>query len=136
MMNNPPLKPLIKKSKKGFTGYPMATAAFYGPTNKRASKIVIAIIEFENQEPVEIRKWFSEKDEDIRFNTKSCKEIIEFVRSYQVKSVGISDHIIGCPHEEGIDYPEDQHCPECIFWIGKNRWTGNEEKAFLNNIIN
>jgi hypothetical protein len=27
--------------------------------------------------------------------------------------------VIGCPHEEGIDFPEGQECPYCPFWRGK-----------------
>jgi hypothetical protein len=34
------------------------------------------------------------------------------------------DRIIGCPHEEGIDYPDGAECPECPFWKGRDRWTG------------
>jgi len=30
---------LCKKTKKGFRGYPVATVAYYGPDNKRASKV-------------------------------------------------------------------------------------------------
>jgi hypothetical protein len=33
-------------------------------------------------------------------------------------------HIIGCRHEEGLDYPEGEHCPECPYWVGRNRFTG------------
>jgi hypothetical protein len=41
-----------------------------------------------------------------------------------VKSVVMPDRIIGCPHEEGIDYPEGESCPQCPFWEGRDRWTG------------
>jgi hypothetical protein len=34
------------------------------------------------------------------------------------------DRIIGCPHEEGIDYPLGSTCPLCPFWKDKDRWTG------------
>ena len=39
------------------------------------------------------------------------------------KSVVMTDRIIGCPHEEGIDY-EGATCPHCSFWAGRDRWTG------------
>ena len=32
-------KRLTKKAKKGFRGFPVATVAFYGPDNRRASKL-------------------------------------------------------------------------------------------------
>lgn len=31
--------------------------------------------------------------------------------------------IIGCPHQEGIDY-QGQWCPVCEFWKGRDRFTG------------
>ena len=31
---------------------------------------------------------------------------------------------LGCPHEEGVDYPEGQICPQCPFWAHRDRWTG------------
>src|SRR4051812_9319014 len=37
--------------------------------------------------------------------------------------VVMTDRIIGCPHEEGIDY-EGTTCPTCPFWAGRDRWTG------------
>ena len=41
----------------------------------------------------------------------------------RAKSVVMTDRIIGCPHEEGIDYEGDT-CPVCPFWAGRDRWTG------------
>jgi len=34
------MKSLTKKAKKGFRGYPVATVALYGPTDKKATKLV------------------------------------------------------------------------------------------------
>jgi len=31
----------------------------------------------------------------------------------------VTDGIIGCPHEEGIDFPVGEGCPYCPFWRGK-----------------
>jgi hypothetical protein len=39
----------------------------------------------------------------------------------------MADRIIGCPHEEGIDYPEGEECPLCPFWKGRDRWSGERE---------
>jgi hypothetical protein len=36
----------------------------------------------------------------------------------------LADRIIGCPHEEGVDYPEGQSCPRCPFWAHRDRWSG------------
>jgi hypothetical protein len=56
-------------------------------------------------------------------------EIAAFLRENEVKSVVMVDAIIGCPHEEGIDYPVGEACPECSYWKGRNRWTGKLESS-------
>src|SRR5216683_1752918 len=51
------------------------------------------------------------------------RAILEFIEKHQVRSVAISDGIIGCPHQEGIDY-DGEWCPVCEFWHGRDRFTG------------
>ena len=53
-------KRLTKKAKKGFRGFPVATVAFYGPDNRRASKLAVGIVLAENEEAVELKRWFAE----------------------------------------------------------------------------
>ena len=52
-------KRLAKKAKRGFRGYPVGTIAFYGPDNRRASKVAVSVIPAEGREPV-LERWFSE----------------------------------------------------------------------------
>lgn len=106
--------------------YPGGTLAFYGPDNTRASKVVATIILNKHNELGETRKWYSEK-EDVRNDRNIGEEITEFFKDKGVKTVVSSDGIIGCPHEEGIDYREGEYCPQCPFWVGRNRWTGEIE---------
>jgi len=49
--------------------------------------------------------------------------VLAFITKAEAKSVVMTDRIIGCPHEEGIDY-EGSTCPVCPFWAGRDRWTG------------
>ena len=42
-------KRLTKKAKKGFRGFPVATVAFYGPDDRRASKLAVGIVLAENE---------------------------------------------------------------------------------------
>jgi hypothetical protein len=114
---------LRERAEKGFQGYPIATVAFYGPNDRLATKIAIGIVPSAGAEPDVMKRWRSEGT-DIRFVPNIEREVVEFVESHRVKSVVIADRIIGCPHEEGIDYPEGQACPECPFWAGRDRWTG------------
>jgi hypothetical protein len=40
-----------------------------------------------------------------------------------VKDSVSADRIIGCPHQEGVDYPMGRMCPHCPFWAGIDRFT-------------
>jgi hypothetical protein len=50
--------------------------------------------------------------------------MLGFIQRYGASSVVMTDRIIGCPHEEGIDYPDGEVCPQCPFWAHRDRWTG------------
>ena len=52
-----PRKWLDKKSKLGFRGYPVGTIAFYGPDDRHASKVAVAVIVAPDTEPVALRRW-------------------------------------------------------------------------------
>jgi hypothetical protein len=113
MMEDRFLKRLRKKARKGLRGWPIATVAFYGPHLSQATKVTVGIVPSENAEVEELREW---KVDDAR-------EILEFIEERRVLSVAITDGIIGCPHQEGIDY-EGEWCPLCEFWHGRDRFTG------------
>lgn len=115
------LKLINKKVRKGRKGYPIATIAFYGPTNKTASKLVCSIINNEGAEPEPLKKWFSEND--LRKSENILGKVLEFIETNNVKTVAMMNTIIGCPHEEGIDYPEGESCSVCEYWKGRDRFT-------------
>ena len=58
-----------------------------------------------------------------RADPRVAREILEFIEDRRVLSVAMTDGIIGCPHQEGIDY-EGEWCPFCEFWHGRDRFTG------------
>ena len=115
-------KLLTKKVRKGDKGYPIATIAFYGPNNTLASKAVCAIIYAEGAEPEPIKKWFSSSD--LRKSEQLLSEVLSFIEENGANSVSMIEEIIGCPHEEIIDYPEGEFCPKCSYWQGRDRFTG------------
>lgn len=105
--------------------YPIATIAAYGPTAARATKLVIAIFTAPSeQQPLELRQWLRTEG-DIRNDPGVAEEIRQFVVSYGVKRAVSPPHILGCPHEEGVDYPAGETCPHCPFWANLNRATRN-----------
>jgi len=115
-----PRKWLDKKRKLGFRGYPVGTIAFYGPNDQQASKVAVAVIVAEDTEPVELRRWFSESG-DVRNDAAIFDEVALFLRAHEVRTVAMPEGMMGCPHEEGIDYPHGETCPQCPFWAGRDR---------------
>ena len=114
--------PVRKMAARGFRGYPIATVAFYGPDNKTASKVAVGIVMKESEEPSTLERWFSDTT-DVRSDSKIGNAIMNFIKLYAVKSIVVSDGIIGCPHEEGKDYPDGEVCPHCPFWATHDRFT-------------
>ncbi len=114
-------KLLTKKIRKGDKGHPIATIAFYGPDSRIASKVVCAIIKEQGADAEILKKWFSEND--VRKSEKIFGEILAFIDENEAKSVAMMDRIIGCPHEEGIDYPDGEYCPKCNYWKRRDRFT-------------
>src|SRR5438093_3004114 len=106
--------PLARRARKGFRGFPVATIAFYGPDDKRASKIAVGIITHEGAEPL-IERFYSD-DADLRTDLETGLEIKDLIKKHNVLSISMVDRIIGCPHEESKDYPDGGSCPQCPFW--------------------
>ena len=121
-MGPQPDKWLRKKAKQGMRGYPVGTIAFYGPDDRRASKVVVSCIRTEGGEP-ELLRLFSETA-DARTEKSILSEMAAFLKQHGVHSVAMADRIIGCPHEEGIDYPLGESCPRCPYWKDRDRWSG------------
>ena len=113
---------LEKKAKKGFRGYPVATIAYYGPDDAKATKVSVGIVAQKDGHPVALERWRS--DADVRFDAGINEAILAFITERGAKTVVLTDRIIGCPHEEGADYPAGESCPQCPYWEGRDRWTG------------
>lgn len=118
-------KALRKKARQGFRGYPVATVAYYGPDARRATKVAVAVITEEGAEPSVLERWFNDQ-RDVRRDHEINGAILRFIRAHGVHSVFLTGELIGCPHEEGIDYPEGDVCPQCPYWAGRDRWAGGD----------
>ena len=115
-----------KKARRRSRTYPLATIAYYGPDDQRATKVVVGIVDTQNT-LLAMEKWFSEQD-DVRESPTINQQIVDFLDQQHAESVAMPDHILGCPHEEGVDYPIGSSCPHCPFWKGKDRWTGTSAR--------
>ncbi|WP_347279705.1 hypothetical protein [Plasticicumulans sp.] len=114
---------LLKKFRRGFHGYPVATVAYYGPDDRLASKAVVGIAPDENAEVEMLERWYAETG-DIRQDPAISEAIVRYIESHAVRSVLTPGRIIGCPHEAGVHYPEGGTCPVCTYWAGRDRFTG------------
>jgi hypothetical protein len=112
-----------KKRGKGFCDYPVATVAFYGPDDTRAAKVAVGSVAHEGAGANAVERWFC-KTTDVRTDPEVTEAIVRFIDQHGARSVAAVDRIIGCPHEEGIDYPDGGKCPQCPFWANRDRWSG------------
>lgn len=119
-----PITQLRKKARLGNQGFPQATLAFYGPDDKKATKAVLGIFLREGEES-QLYRYFSE-DKDVRFKVDVQESILARIKEHEVRSLIMVEKIFGCPHEEGVDYPEGEACPRCPFWKGRDRYAGIE----------
>jgi hypothetical protein len=88
------------------------------------AQVVVGIVPSEHEEVGELRDW-KVANGDVRNDTEIAVEMLEFMESNGVLSVVISDGIIGCPRQTGIDY-DGEWCPDpaCTYWHGRDRFTG------------
>jgi hypothetical protein len=116
--------PRKRKKKTGVETFPAATLAFYGPDDQLATKAVVSVIHSSDKHaPLRLRKWYSSGG-DIRTDPTMRAELLAFLKTEGVQRVVLTERIIGCPHEEGVDYPAGENCPLCPFWASHDRWTG------------
>jgi hypothetical protein len=95
--------------------YPIGTVASYGPDEKITTKITAGVIMSPTAEPI-LMRWMAS---DVATSPKVRQEMMAFFEQHGVRSVAMSEGNLGCPHEEGEDFPEGEDCPFCPSWAGK-----------------
>jgi hypothetical protein len=113
------LQRIEDKARRGHRGDPVGTVAFYGPDDKLASKLVVGISPNPRVGVTETKKWLREGD--VREDAAILEEVLAFLAKSEVRSVVMTAGVFGCPHEEGIDYPEGGSCEACLYWKGRDR---------------
>lgn len=111
------------RSQRSRAKYPLATIAAYGPDNARATKLVVGILRRPGQTDANPMRSWSNDASDVRNDPVIAAELAGWLHSQGIKDTVSYDRIIGCPHEEGIDYPIGRTCPRCPFWAGIDRFT-------------
>ena len=91
---SPKRKKIKEKACEGFKEYPTAAIAYYGPDNKRATKVVVGNVFKDDSEPGILKKWYSKMD-DVRHDFKIHREMLNLIVKHKVKSAVIADGIMG-----------------------------------------
>lgn len=113
----------MRASQPSRAKYPLATISAYGPDNTRATKLVVGILRHARQQDVNPMRTWSSDAGDVRNDPVIAAEVTDWLGSQGIENTLSYDRIIGCPHEEGIDYPLGRTCPQCPFWAGLDRFT-------------
>jgi hypothetical protein len=113
------LQRIEQKARRGHRGDPVGTLAFYGPDDQQATKLVVGISPNPGAGVTETKKWISPID--VRKDAAILEEALTFLTDNEVRSLVMTAGVYGCPHEEGLDYPEGTKCEACTFWQGRER---------------
>jgi hypothetical protein len=84
---------------------------------------VVGIVRRAAQKDANPMRAWSTQEGDIRDDPAVATEMADWLRTQGVKDSLSHDRIVGCPHEEGIDYPMGRTCPQCPFWATVDRFT-------------
>lgn len=104
-----------RRGKTDAIQFPIGTVVYYGPDDTTTTKIVAGVIKEEGVDPI-IKRWVAT---DVTTSPKVQREIEKFFKKHGVRSVSMSEGNMGCPHEEGSDFPVGGDCPFCPWWQGK-----------------
>jgi hypothetical protein len=115
MTNAATLLDHLRKTIQSKRNFPIGVLTYYGPDDKTITKIVAVVIPARDADPI-LRRWQSP---EVASDPKVAAEIGQYLMGHKVQEVVMAEGVIGCPHEEGIDYPVGESCPNCPFWSKK-----------------
>ena len=95
--------------------FPIGTVAFYGPDDRTTTKVAASVTKAQGAAPI-MKRWVGS---DVATSPKVQRELKNFFMEHGVTNVVATEGNLGCPHEEGLDFPEGEECPFCEFWRGK-----------------
>lgn len=102
--------------KKDLGVSPLITGAFYGPSDGQATKLVLSFIPSPVGDAATIERWLAE---DVLADDRVSEQARLFLHAHAAAGITVTGGTVGCPHEEGTDYPDGGDCPRCPFWKGK-----------------
>jgi len=108
---------MAAKPRSARVRYPLGVVVPYGPDDRTVTKLAASVIPGPStSEPTASENWVGTR---IASDSKVAREIHRFFRAHHVRTVMTAQAVVGCPHEEGADFPHGEDCPFCPFWKGK-----------------
>jgi hypothetical protein len=92
--------------------FPIGTLIYFGPDDVTITKIIAVVIPHRESDPT-LKRWVGP---GVSSDPQVAAEIGSFFTFNKVREVVMTDGIVGCPHEEGVDFPVDGTCQDCTFW--------------------
>lgn len=74
---------LIRRARRGFSGLPVATVAYYGPDDQFASRVAVGIVPGDGEGVATLESWHSE-GADVRDDPIINQEIVAFIDRHGV----------------------------------------------------
>ena len=93
-----------RRKRKKPPQYAIGIVAMYGPDDKTTTKIAAGVILHDGAEPI-MQRWVAT---DVTTNPKVQQELKDFFLQHGVKQVAMTEGNMGCPHEEGEDFPHGE----------------------------
>ena len=106
---------LVKQLRKVLnekSSYPIGTLMYFGPDNVTITKIVAVVIPSKDAVPI-AKSWSGSL---VSSDPKVASEIGQFYIQHKVADVVMTDGVLGCPHDEGVDFPIGGQCTQCKYW--------------------
>jgi hypothetical protein len=85
------------------------------PGSLSTTKIAAGVILNDGAEAI-LKRWVAT---DVTTNPNIQQEMRDFFLQHGVKSVVMTEGNMGCPHEEGEDFPHGEDWPFCPYWKEK-----------------
>ncbi len=92
--------------------YPIGTLAYYGPDDQTITKIVAGVLPDAKTNPI-LKTWYGK---GVAQNPETAADIGAFFQEHETQNIVMPEGVIGCPHQEGVDFPVGESCQECPFW--------------------
>jgi len=96
--------------------FPFGILSYFGPDNESITKIVALVIKGSDIKPI-LRSW---SQPGVTSDPLVAAEIGKFFLENKTENIVMPDGVLGCPHEEGVDFPLRTVCPYCVFWSSQS----------------